>query len=193
MPQARIEETSITGPASPPATSPVPSTPALPALPAPPPLVRADSDLMLPSDSDDDVPEGGYYVFEGKAMDEPVSPITPVSPPTSVASPPMTSLQANLLPKKPVKPPTGWPAQPPPKPVYETMEPSDSDDEAPAGGYEVRASDPKVRVALLARSTIRKTESRTTEVGSSVSRRKTVPSRRMGETSRPRRHAKEEP
>lgn len=31
----------------------------------PPAPVRADTDFMLPSDSDDDAPEGGYYVHQG--------------------------------------------------------------------------------------------------------------------------------
>lgn len=31
----------------------------------PPPPVRADTNFMIPSDSDDDAPKGGYYVHQG--------------------------------------------------------------------------------------------------------------------------------
>ncbi len=142
---------------------------------------------MPPSDSDDETPEGGYYIVDRTAKKE------PVSPPTSPISPPMTSLQANLLPQRPTKPATGWPAQPPPNPVYETIEPSDSDEEPPVGGYEVRTTNAKERATLLSRPVPRKVVNRTSEVGSSISRRKTAPSRRMGDRTRTRRHTKEAP
>jgi hypothetical protein len=35
---------------------------AQPVVPRPPAPIRADTDLMVPSDSDDEAPEGGYYV-----------------------------------------------------------------------------------------------------------------------------------
>jgi len=177
-------------PASSPPTSPLASPPDLqPSSPAAPPLVRADSDLMLPSDSDDEAPAGGYYVIETTVRPDPVSP---ASPPTSPASTPMTSLEANLLPFKPSRPSTNLPVAT--RPVVETIEPSDSDEDAPPGGYQVHISDPRARAALLARpTTTRRSESRTSEVASSVSRRKTAPSRRVGTTTRTRRHAKEAP
>ncbi|KAK4688433.1 GTPase-activating protein SAC7, partial [Tremellales sp. Uapishka_1] len=45
-------------------SSPVPLSPVATSPPQPPPFVRADSDLMLPSDSDDEAPAGGYYIME---------------------------------------------------------------------------------------------------------------------------------
>ena len=177
--------------ATPSPSSPVPSSfgpvPASPSTPAAPPLVRADSDLMLPSESDDEVPAGGYYVFEGAARPE----LSPKSPATSPHSPPTTSLDANLLPKKPIRPSGGFPKSS--RPIIETMEPSDSDEEVPPGGYVVQSADPSARAAFLTRASICRIQSRASEVGSSISRRKTVPSKSAGASTRPRRHAEEAP
>ncbi|OWZ61765.1 rho GTPase activator [Cryptococcus neoformans] len=121
----------------------------------PAPLVKAaDADLMVPSDSDDEAPLGGYYVIEGRIR----SPIPVANTTTSpsiekIASPP------------PLRP----------KPTMDALEPSDSDEDVPPGGYEVRSGDfESARATLLARSH-RNVAFRT--MGESLARRKTVPAR----------------
>jgi hypothetical protein len=82
---------------------------------------------MLPSDSDDEAPSGGYYIIEG-------NPRSPV--PGSTDLPPL-----NLIPS-PVK--STHPKSPRPRPIpaiREEMAASDSDDEPPSGGYEVHVSE----------------------------------------------------
>jgi hypothetical protein len=128
---------------------------------------------MVPSDSDDEAPPGGYYVFEG--------PERPNFLPTSV--PP---LPLNLIP-----PPPRHPSQ---NLLANVVEPSDSDEDAPPGGYEVRMGDPaKGRAAFLARSKTRSTRSPSGTTEASLSRRKTAPAGRGGEPSKPRRGVKEAP
>ncbi|WWC63362.1 uncharacterized protein I303_105962 [Kwoniella dejecticola CBS 10117] len=171
-----------------------------PAVPQPPPLVKADSDMMLPSESDDEAPAGGYYVIEGPGR--PTSPASPSSQPSST----VPNISANLLPSPPIKtkiPPT------------ELMEMSESDEDAPPGGYEVRTANPaSARAALLAKPPtqiqIQSPNKRVPSIqqeaqgrsgaptpatkGSSLARRKTVPARKPGDSvSRIRRSAKEAP
>ncbi|WWC71509.1 uncharacterized protein I206_105467 [Kwoniella pini CBS 10737] len=166
-------------------------------VPQPPPLVKADSDLMLPSDSDDEAPAGGYYVIEGPGR--PTSPASPSSQPSSS----LPNISANLLPSPPVKS----------KIVpSDLMEMSESDEEAPPGGYEVRTGDPaSARAALLAKAhllnqaptvqrptsnqaPIRSAALPTVASGSTLARRRTVPSRAPGEAvPRTRRSTKEAP
>ncbi|WRT68464.1 uncharacterized protein IL334_005440 [Kwoniella shivajii] len=141
-------------------------------IPTPPPMVKADSDLMLPSDSDDEAPAGGYYVIEGTGR--------PTSPP--IASPVQPNISASLLPAPPVRTKPS-PAKPAPS---DLMEMSDSDDEAPPGGYEVRTGNPLTsRAAIIAKAQAG---------GSSIARRKTLPTRRPGDsTASLRRTTKEAP
>jgi hypothetical protein len=110
-------------------------------------MIKADADLMLPSDSDDDAPEGGYYVIES-GRPEMAEPSPPSPSPESLLALPVVapiSVEASLLPSKPARIPS--------KPVLETMVPSDSDSDAPFGGYEVRVTDPaEARAAILAKS-----------------------------------------
>ncbi|WVF72865.1 hypothetical protein IAT40_007683 [Kwoniella sp. CBS 6097] len=151
--------------------------------PKPPPLVKADSDMMIPSESDDEVPEGGYYVFEGPVR--PTSPAQSTSP-ASPSSQMLPSIDASLLPNPPIK------TRAPP----DLMEMSESDEEAPPGGYEVRTGNP--RAALLARAHARAAQAADGSTagqasGAGLARRKTVPSRKPGEFMRIRRAAKEAP
>ena len=153
-------------------------------------MVKADADFMLPSDSDSDAPAGGYYVVESK-------PRKPMSPGTSSKSPTSPSLsQLSLSPRPAMKSfgsavsGPGATNQTPPrshavsaKPQLEQIEPSDSDDDAPPGGYEVRESDvAKNRQAILDRART-KVKARTGSdaqpppVDSGLGRRKTVPAK----------------
>ncbi|WVR00063.1 hypothetical protein IAU59_007205 [Kwoniella sp. CBS 9459] len=157
-----------------------------PTKPKPPPLVKADSDMMVPSESDDEVPEGGYYVFEGPVR--PTSPPQPTSP-ASPSSQVLPSIDASLLPNPPVRTTKAPP---------DLMEMSESDEEAPPGGWEIRTGNP--RAALLARAHARAAQSAEgsaaqTAAGASgsLARRKTVPSRKPGEFMRIRRVTKEAP
>ncbi|WVW85558.1 hypothetical protein I302_107596 [Kwoniella bestiolae CBS 10118] len=144
-------------------------------VPQPPPLVKADSDMMLPSESDEEAPAGGYYVIEGTGR-----PTSPASPPAST----LPNISANLLPSPPVKPNIAPP---------DLMEMSESDEEAPPGGYEIRTGNPaSVRATLLAKALARGEGA--TPIGASVVRRKTLPARRPGESEpRKKRAAKEAP
>lgn len=120
----------------------------------PAPLVRADSDLMVPSDSDDEAPLGGYYVIEGRIR----SPIPVANTTTSPSIEKVTS-------PPPLRP----------KPTMDTLEPSDSDEDVPPGGYEVRSGDFEATRATLLATSHRNVASRT--VSESLARRKTVPAR----------------
>lgn len=121
--------------------------------PASPPRVKADPDLMLPSDSDDEAPEGGYYVVE--------APPRPQKTPPAPTSPTSPMIEASLLPTKPIRPP--------PKKIIEDMSASDSDEEAPPGGYEIRQGTfEETRAALLGRAP-----------SSAMNRRETMPSRKV--------------
>lgn len=91
--------------------------------PSPPPRIKADPDLMLPSDSDDDVPEDGYYIVETAPRLVPAS-----DPPPVITSP---RVEPSLL-------PVAKSGRPNHRTIAEGMELSDSDDDAPPGGYEVR-------------------------------------------------------
>lgn len=81
---------------------------------------------MLPSDSDDEAPSGGYYIIEG-------NPRSPLPGTTKLPLP-------NLLPPSPVKKSTAPTESISRQVIREDMAASDSDEEAPNGGYEVRVS-----------------------------------------------------
>ncbi|WWC90648.1 uncharacterized protein L201_005584 [Kwoniella dendrophila CBS 6074] len=113
---------------------------------------------MLPSESDEEAPAGGYYVIEG--------PGRPTSPASTTSA--LPNISANLLPAPPVKTKIATP---------DVMEMSESDEEAPPGGYEIRTGNPaSARAALLAKAVAAAEGS--TSTGSSVTRRKTLPARR---------------
>lgn len=158
-------------------SSPSPAPPRSPSPPPAPAYVKADEETMLPSDSDDEAPAGGYYIIEG--------PQRAISPPMS--PPPLSSINASLWPHKPTRynPPIGslkakGPAQNRPRtvhpPVIEHMEASDSDDDAPPGGYEVRTTDPTELQERLARTKI---QSPRTASNGSITRRRTLPTKRV--------------
>nr|ODN91863.1 hypothetical protein L203_01117 [Cryptococcus depauperatus CBS 7841] len=126
-----------------------------------PPLVRADTDLMPPSDSDDDMPAEGYYVFESSFGQ---------TSQTRRKEP--TSLNVHLgktsapAPQSPV-------IRNPVKPQQKMLEPSDSDEDAPSGGYEIRTCDFEgTRSKLLTNN-----DRRGGEKGTGLARRKTLPAR----------------
>ncbi|WVR07539.1 hypothetical protein IAU60_004581 [Kwoniella sp. DSM 27419] len=151
--------------------------------PPPPPRVKADPDMMLPSDSDDDVPEGGYYVIETNRR-----PISPAAVSPQSASLTLPSIDASLLPAPPMRT----------RVHPDLMEMSESDDEAPPGGYEIR-DNPRAAMLIRARDQAAgigsptglatSPESKKT-IGSSVTRRRTMPTKRLGSsTAKPRRNS----
>jgi hypothetical protein len=86
---------------------------------------------MLASDSDDDAPDGGYYIVEGNHP-EPADPNDATLPPPQPARTTSRSplpVEPSLIRPKYVRPP---------KKVPEDMELSSSDDEPPVGGYQVK-------------------------------------------------------
>ncbi|KLT39469.1 RhoGAP-domain-containing protein, partial [Cutaneotrichosporon oleaginosum] len=90
-----------------------------------PPPIRADTDFMLPSDSDDDAPPGGYYIIERAT-----SPHRATSP----------------FPQSPEPTASGVP-------TVDVMQPSDSDDDAPAGGYVMFENRPgMLRTSVMGRA-----------------------------------------
>lgn len=105
--------------------------------------VRADTDYMVPSDSDDDAPAGGYYIVE--KSDQPMSPRTSALTPSKTAT--METADASFFvpallapPRPPRSAKRGRPSLPnlPSQgavPVIDVMDPSDSDEDAPSGGY----------------------------------------------------------
>lgn len=136
---------------------------------------------MLPSDSDDEAPSGGYYIVEGSSR-KPTFPKAPLPDPlTSLI--PKVKRQANKQSVPTISTSNRAPA-------VDTMEPSDSDEEAPPGGYEVRVSDPTVaRAAILARNRPRtngvaepENHGETPSRASGLARRRTVPARLAGQT-----------
>ena len=145
---------------------------------------------MLPSDSDDDVPEGGYYVVEAPPRPQVAAP----APKAPEAESSLSRTASNLGPAT-SRSRTNVPLHPI---VTEQMEASDSDDEAPAGGYQVRTGDPaKARAAYLARapkqsanggpreSVIPADRHSSKTTGATLGRRKTVPAR-VFSASRPK-------
>ncbi|BEJ17278.1 hypothetical protein CspHIS471_0606790 [Cutaneotrichosporon sp. HIS471] len=109
-----------------------------------PPPVRADTDFMLPSDSDEEAPPGGYYIVErATSPHRATSPFPPSPEPTGSVTHATVALQSILPPRPPrrsrdkdkdqvISPivPSG-----PGVPTVDILQPSDSDDDAPAGGY----------------------------------------------------------
>jgi hypothetical protein len=94
------------------------------------PGVKADPDYFLPSDSDDEAPSGGYYIVEGKEHPEPTESTPSIPPPQASRSKSPIPVEPSLIRPKYVRPP--------PKKVPEDMALSDSDDEPPPGGYQVK-------------------------------------------------------
>ena len=76
-------------------------------------MVKAEADLMLPSDSDEDAPIGGYYVIDAP-------PRIPKAMPKPVTERHVQHVRPNN---------------------NEFMDPSDSDDDILPGGYEIRSSE----------------------------------------------------
>jgi hypothetical protein len=83
---------------------------------------------MLPSDSDDEAPSGGYYIVEGKQHPEPTD-MPSLPPPQASRSRSPLPVEPSLIRPKYVRPP---------KKVPEDMALSESDDEPPPGGYQVK-------------------------------------------------------
>lgn len=123
---------------------------------------------MLPSDSDDEAPFGGYYIVEGNPRPEPPADMPTLPPPQPARSRSPIPVEPSLLPKKPIRPP--------PKKVIEDMEPSDSDDEPPSGGYQIREAQwQSNRDRLLGRSGPGQQSGGVT--GAGVSRRNSMPTK----------------
>ncbi|KAK1927239.1 Rho GTPase activator [Papiliotrema laurentii] len=128
-----------------------------------PTRTKADPDLMIPSESDSDAPPGGYYVIESGPR-------------------PTTSRKIARRVLSPRSDSQGPPRSP--QPASAVMDPSDSDEDVPPGGYHVREGDPaKTRAALLSRN--RTASKKRTEdpaiTASGLSRRQTVPARLFGQ------------
>lgn len=85
---------------------------------------------MLPSDSDDEAPSGGYYIVEGNVR-SPQPGSTELPAPNLI--PPSPNKSGQRLPPSPAKHSTPV--------IKEEMAASDSDDDIPTGGYEVRVSE----------------------------------------------------
>lgn len=121
-----------------------------------PPAVRADTDYMLPSDSDDEAPPGGYYIVERAASPHRATSPLPASPgPTA----PANALQSILPSPRPSRRSRergriSLPRQNKAVPSVELLQPSDSDDEAPPGGYVVYENHPvgKLRTSVMGRA-----------------------------------------
>ena len=143
-------------------------------------MVKAEEGFMLPSDSDDETPEGGYYVVEGSLRKPLSSPgrgldstgLTSTSQPSNRSSEPRDAPRASRSATIATE--------------TEAMEPSDSDEEVPVGGYEVRTSDPaRARVVILSRnrnrmnSNAQQSDSAPGNKGG-LTRRRTVPARLAG-------------
>ncbi|ODN72971.1 hypothetical protein L202_08374 [Cryptococcus amylolentus CBS 6039] len=138
-----------------------------PTKPQRPPLVKADTDLMLPSDSDDEAPSGGYYVVEASVKKSPLPSPAPRPLPPSLAER-INSERVNSPP----------PAAPRTVPLMDLIDPSDSDDDAPPGGYEVRTGNfAATRAALLAKSQQAELDKAASKGSTGLSRRKTVPAK----------------
>jgi hypothetical protein len=104
-----------------------------------PPPIRADTDFMLPSDSDDDAPPGGYYIVErATSPHRATSPFPPSPEPTGSVT---AALQSILPPRPPrrsrdkTRTPVVTGREGQGIPAVDVLQPSDSDDDAPAGGY----------------------------------------------------------
>lgn len=153
---------------------------------------------MLPSDSDDEAPEGGYYVHEREELvsRSPSKPLSGISTVIPSAPPP--------------RPPRAEP-----DPDADLMQPSDSDEDAPPGGYTIRSGDPDSgRQKFLSRSkttaarpsglsphptegsdpstrpSLNTSAQGSAGSGASVSRRRTAPTRRAKEGESVRRARK---
>lgn len=116
---------------------------------------------MIPSDSDDEAPAGGYFIVEG-----PRKPLVKPKPKSHRSSSSRKPLIEDTV-------------------VRQQMAVSDSDEEAPPGGYEVRVSP-----EALSREA-KKLDNSTN--GNDLRRRKTVPSKRTGGTGKRLGRAKEAP
>lgn len=103
--------------------------------------------MFPPSDSDDEPAEGGYYIIEGNARSPP--PDLNAASTASQGSKEFSVSSANLIPPSPARahaslipasPKTQARAAQPQTAIREEMAVSDSDEEMPQGGYEVRVS-----------------------------------------------------
>lgn len=159
---------------------------------------------MLPSDSDDEAPRGGYYIVE-----KPRSPQPPTAAPKALPKASVT----DLLPEQPKPRRRGTsrhhtrsadPVSPSPTRrragVATGMYPSDSDDDAPAGGYiiyENQKVSPST-TTLPRRGALWNADGRTnspkptTGGATGLLRRKTLPTKRVSDfTNRMRRVVRE--
>lgn len=158
------ENSTSPGPTQSPAPLSSTASPALPAVtPSPPPPIRADTDLMAPSDSDDDAPPGGYYIVERAASPHrATSPSVPSPEPAGSVALATIALQSIIPPPRPprrsrekdnaISPivPSG-----PGVPTVDIVQPSDSDDDPPPGGYVMFQNKP----GMLRPSTMGRTQS----------------------------------
>jgi hypothetical protein len=153
------------------------------------PLIGSDS--IEPSDSDDEPPAGGYYVVDKRPATAP--------PQTSTPQPTVEEFTVqDLIAPAPARPPRsskhGRASLPPGATPVDLIAPSDSDDDAPSGGYVVYenkrpASNPnRGSPDLLARA-LQAAEGRTNSPKSlDLNRRRTLPTKRVSDfTARMRR------
>ena len=138
--------------------------------PPKPPGIKVESDYILASDSDDEAPSGGYYIVEGKEHPEPTEATLP--PPQLSKS---ISRSKSPIPVEPslIRPKYTRPI----KNVPEDMALSDSDDEPPPGGYQVKEGTwESNRDRLLGRSPGQQGGGVT---GAGVSRRNSMPTKKV--------------
>jgi hypothetical protein len=189
--------------------------PAPPATPSSdggrPVAVRADTDFLVPSDSDEEAPPGGYYIVESTART--ASPRLAAMTPTSGHT---TNFSVQEL-ISPARPPRsikrGRPSLPnlpwqgDAVPAIDIMDASDSDDDAPPGGYVVyenkrpsptrpsptRSEGANLSRSQTARNALQSAEARTNSPKPSggatgLLRRRTLPTKRVSDfTARMRR------
>ncbi|CAK9784373.1 unnamed protein product [Cutaneotrichosporon oleaginosum] len=125
-----------------------------------PPPIRADTDFMLPSDSDDDAPPGGYYIIERATSPHRATSPFPQSPePTASVGAASVALQSIIPPRPPrrsrerTRTPIAATQQGQGVPTVDVMQPSDSDDDAPAGGYVMFENRPgMLRTSVMGRA-----------------------------------------
>jgi hypothetical protein len=142
--------------------------------PPKPPGIKVEADYILPSDSDDEAPSGGYYIVEGKQYAEPSE--TTLPPPQLSKS---TSRSKSPIPVEPslIRPKYTRPI----KNVPEDMALSDSDDEPPPGGYQVKEgtwASTHTRDTLLGKSPGQQAGG-VNGVGTGVSRRNSMPTKKV--------------
>lgn len=153
------------------------------AAPRPQP-VRADTDFMLPSDSDEEAPQGGYYIVERVQTPKSPTSTSRAMSPSSGGHEPSAALQS-LLPqprqaraRASRRPRHSEPHPGQGVPAIGIMDPSDSDDDMPAGGYVVYENPGigKLRHTSLVRTTsaAERPSSKSPHLGASLSRSRTA-------------------